>query len=41
MAQEGCPSLQIGASDKIEPARMPQHVRVDFQGGEFRGNFSR
>src|SRR5438552_1983676 len=33
---EGGTCLEVGASDEIEATGMAQHVRVDFQRGEFR-----
>src|SRR5204863_2944452 len=39
VAQESGACLEVGASDEIEATGMAQHVRVDFQGGEFRWQF--
>ena len=39
MAHESRAGLQVSPPDKIEPAGVTQHVRVRFQGGEFRRQF--
>lgn len=31
--------LEVGSTDEIKTAGMPEHVRMDFQGGEFRWQF--
>src|SRR5256885_15337241 len=39
VAQECGARLEVGASDEIEATGMAQHVRVDFQSGEFGWQF--